>query len=272
MKYCPRIKSVLTSEDYKPGFIALTRMRCRQWDCEYCKTKNGDMWRAHLLHQFCDNFPHKRWVFITITAPSWAHSNPKKSLQVLKQAWGKLYDRLRYKNGGDLSYVLIWETHKSGAFHLHALVDMGDVYDGYAFDITALMPEKTLIEAEKAHPFCVWLKEMAVKSKAGWVCHARRIREGETGKDNARLAVGYVTKYFAKGLGDMELPKRWRRVQTSRDIGSPRTAMKEKFTWRMRTYVDMYEAQLHPHWLIQENRVLGARDFGDDGIYPSTEE
>jgi hypothetical protein len=272
MRYCPRVKSILASEDFKKGFVALTRMRCRQWDCEFCKTKNGDMWRAHLLRQFCENFSDKRWVFITITAPSYAHSNALKSLKVLKKAWSSLYDRLRHKNAGKLSFVLIWETHKSGIFHLHALVDMGGVYDASVFDIGAWAAKVGLIEAEKAHPFCKWLSAAAVKSKAGWVCHARRIREGETGKDNARLAVGYVTKYFSKGLGDLDLPKRWRRIQTSRDIGSPRTAQKEKFTWRMRAYIDSHEARLLPHWLISEGRPLTAGDFDDSGIYPSANE
>jgi hypothetical protein len=269
MKYCPRIKSLLTSEDFKTGFISVTRMRCRQWDCEFCKTKNGNMWRAHLLRQFCENFPDKRWVFITITAPSYAHKDAQKSLKVLKRAWGSLYDRLRHKNGGSLSFVLIWETHKSGIFHLHALVDMGSVYDASDYDWQGALQHMTLIEAEKEHPFCKWLSKAATKSKAGWVCHARRIREGETGKDNARLAIGYVTKYFVKGLGDLPLPKRWRRVQTSRDIGSPRTAQKDKFTWRMRAYIDIPEYRAHPHWLINENRKMGPVDFDESGIYPS---
>lgn len=243
-------------------------MRCRQWDCEYCSTKNADMWRAHLLETFLNVMCDKRWVFITLTAPPWSHKKPQKSLQVLKQAWGKMYDKLRYKNGGALSYVLVYETHKSGAYHVHALVDMGDIYDGHGVIIDYSLPHEEKIKAEKAHPFCVWLKDKATNSKAGWVCHATRIHEGETGKDNARLAVGYVTKYFTKGARDMPMPKRWRRICTSRDVGSPRTKSKKGFEWRMIRYVTPRDVAHTPHFLVSENRVLDASDFGDEGVYP----
>jgi hypothetical protein len=269
-KHCPRIKHLIASRDFKEGFLSIARMRCRQWDCEYCSTKNADMWRAHLLETFCNRLSEKRWVFITLTVPSWAHKkDPDVSLKILKQAWGGLYDRLRYKNGGSLSYVMVYETHESGVFHVHALVDMGDIYDGYGVIIDEALSGEARIEAEKKHPFCLWLMEKCVDVKLGWVCHATRIREGKTGKDNARLAVGYMTKYFTKGVRDIVLPKRWRRVGTSRDIGSPRSKSSKKYSWMLRAPVHHSQARHEAIWLVNEGRVLSAGDFGDDGYYPN---
>jgi len=57
MNYCPRIKTLISSWDFKAGYLAVARLRCRQWDCPYCSVKNGDMWRAHLLHMLCEVIP-----------------------------------------------------------------------------------------------------------------------------------------------------------------------------------------------------------------------
>lgn len=243
-------------------------MRCKQWDCEYCSTKNADMWRAHLLETFLHTMPEKKWIFITLTAPRWAHKDPLKSLKVLKKAWGVMYDKLRYKNGKRLSYVMVYETHLSGAYHIHALCDMGDVYDGYNCPIDQSLERKEKIDAEKAHPFGVWLKEAATDAKAGWVCHATRILEGDTDKDNARLAVGYVSKYFTKGATEMKMPPRWRRLGTSQDIGSPKTKSKKEFTWSVRGVITVKDVKAVPHFLINEDRELGPGDFSEGGIYP----
>lgn len=272
MGYCPRIKTLIGSWDFKPGYLSIARMRCRQWDCEFCAVKNADMWRAHLLHTFCELMADKRWIFVTLTVPGELHSlSVNVSLERLKKAWNGMYDKLRYKNGGRLSYVLVYETHKSGIFHVHALCDMGDCYDEYRVTINYKLPHDERILAEKDHPFCLWLREKATDEKLGWVCHATRIREGETGKDNARLAVGYITKYFSKAVNEIVLPKRARRICTSRDIGSPRSKSTKKYEWALKPAVHWKHAMQLPHWLISEDRGLQASDFGDDGYYPSLE-
>jgi hypothetical protein len=271
-RYCPRVKSLLLSDDLKEGFLAVARMRCKQWDCEYCSIKNGDLWRAHLLNVFCELMPEKRWVFCTLTIRNGKGMTPQYSLKRLKEAWGKIYDALRYKYKRGFSYVMVFEQHKSRVFHIHVLIDLGQEYDALA---QAPLFEKdlaALVRAERSHPFCKALKEMAKKAKIGYIVHARRILEGETGKDNARLAVGYVTKYFTKQFAIKDFPKRGRRIGTSRDIGSPKTANKGKFHWWVRSYVDSAETRLKPHFLISENRILDASDFGDAGIYPDVKD
>ncbi len=272
MPYCPRIKTLIGSLDFKPGFLSITRMRCRQWDCEYCAIRNADMWRGHLLHTFCDIMTDKKWIFITLTVPPELHKMPIEfSIKRLKEAWGGMYDRLRYKNAGKLSYVLVFEPHKSGIFHCHALCDMGAIYDAYGVIIDYTLPHDIRVEKEKEHPFAIWLKEKCTDEKLGWVCHATRIREGRTGGDNARLAVGYITKYFSKAVTEVILPKRARRICTSRDIGSPRSKSKKKYSWVLKSPIKGSPLGDKTIWLIPEGRTLEASDFGDDGYYPPLE-
>jgi len=273
MQYCPRIKTLIGSWDFKAGYLSICRMRCRQWDCEYCAVRNADMWRGHLLHTFCEMMIEKRWIFITLTVPPWAHKKPVEvSLKLLKTAWNGMYDKLRFKNGGHLSYVLVYETHASGIFHVHALCDMGDVYDAYGVTIDYKLPHAERIMHEKEHPFCIWLKEKTTNEKLGWVCHATRIREGASGSDNARLAVGYLTKYFTSAVTEVVLPKRARRICTSRDIGSPRSKSKKKYAWVIKGAISAKNGASGLYWLISEDRLLKAKDFGDDGYYPSLSE
>ena len=271
-RYCPRVKSLLLSDDVKEGFLSVARMRCKQWDCEYCSTKNGDMWRAHLLNVFCELMPEKRWVFCTLTIKAGRGVTPKYSLKRLKEAWGKIYDALRYKYKRGFSYVMVFEQHKSRIFHIHILIDLGSEYDVLGPAPTYAGSWEDLVREERKHPFCCNLKAMATKARIGYIVHARRIQEGDTGKDNARLAVGYVTKYFTKQFAIKDFPKHGRRIGTSRDIGSPKTANKGKFHWWVRSYVDSAETRLKPHFLISENRFLDASDFGDAGIYPDVNE
>jgi len=190
MKVCPRVKNLIASWDFKDGYLSIARMRCRQWDCPYCAVKNADMWRGHLLRTFCEDLADEKWIFVTLTLAPWQHKMPfADGLKCLKGAWSNLYDRLRYKNGGRLKYVLVFETHKSGVFHAHALCNMGQAYDVYTvWDWNIERSHTERIADEKMHGLCVWLQKQTIGQGIGSVCHITRIREGETGKDNARLA------------------------------------------------------------------------------------
>lgn len=268
-QYCPRIKNIIASWDFKPGHLAISRMRCRQWDCPYCAIKNAEIWRAHLLETFCNRLPDEKWLFITLTVPPEAHElHPFVSLKLLKAAWNKMYHVLKYANGGKLTYVLIFETHLSGIFHAHALINMGAKYDAYGVKIDHTREYDHRIEEEKRHPFCRWLSKKATDEHLGWVCHATRIKEGDNLGASKRLAVGYLSKYLSKGASEIVMPKYWRRICTSRDIGSPRSKNKSKYSWVLKPAISWQNSKAIPHWLISEGRVLGAGDFGDDGYYP----
>lgn len=272
MRHCPRIKTLLSTWDYRPNALAVARMGCKQWDCPYCAKRNAEIWKTHLNKTLGTLLLQERWIFVTLTVPSELHEmHPVESLKRLKAAWIPLRNALKWKNGGKLEYVLVYETHKSGIFHAHALLNMGAAYDAYNVPVNYRLPYEARIAAEKAHPFCQWLSKQAEKHGLGWVCHATRIREGATGGDNARLAVGYVTKYLSKGVGEIVFPPRTRRIQTSFLIGSPRAKLKSKWAWAIRAPIYFKNAVNMPIWVIGEQRLLAANDFGDDGYYPALE-
>lgn len=230
------------------------------------------MWRAHLLQTLGHDMTDKRWVFVTLTAYSKAHVSASASLKNLKKGWSKIYDALRYAYKRKFSYVMVFEAHVSGAYHIHTLIDLGEEYDALGPAPEGYEEYKDLIRAERRHPFCKELKRMAVKAKIGYIVHARRIQEGKTGQDNARLAVGYITKYFVKQVDILDFPKHMRRIGTSRDVGSPQTANRGKFSWRVRSFVTPDDARRTPYFLIQEGRMLGPSDFGDEGVYPASKD
>ncbi len=269
MNYCPRVKTIISSWDFKPGFLSIARMRCRQWDCSYCATKNGDMWRAHLLHQLCEVLTEKKWLFITLTVPPYAHAmHAWKSLALLKKAWNGIYDKLRWLNRGKFSYVLVYETHASGIFHVHCLCSLGAHYDKYTvWDFERVHGDER-IACEKMHPVCLWLRKKAILEHLGWVVHVTRVGVHENALDGARKALGYLSKYLSKGAGEVIMPPRWRRIGTSQDIGSPRTKNTSKYTWSLKGAINHVHARHEKIWLVSEKRTLAASDFGDDGYYP----
>src|ERR1044072_6889789 len=87
--------AVVDGDDDTPLLVA--RLRCKMWDCEYCATKNRSIWRAHIIDTV--NKLGGNWLFMTITAHRNAH-RVGKTLINLKNAWKRLYDRLRYKFKG----------------------------------------------------------------------------------------------------------------------------------------------------------------------------
>lgn len=271
-RYCPNIKSVIASDELVIGRVTLARMRCRKWSCPVCGPKNAQQWRAFLLDTFTKRMRDKRWVFVTLTAHQNAHISPEMSLKNLKQVWDKLYDRLRYKTGRALSWVMVYERHKSGRFHLHMLVDLGEEYDAYHFLISPDLDRAAKIKREKRHPLCIWLKEMSIKNGGGKIVHMTRIKEGDTSLDNVRLAVGYVTKYFTKAVEFPDFPERMRRIGSSRDIGSPRTKGKSGFKWYVKRYIALGEIERIEHYSLDKNGPLERADFDEWGFYPPEHE
>lgn len=222
---CNRIKGVMISEDYKKGFTTLIRIRCEMWSCPDCGPINGQRWRAYLLERFNKAFRDEKWVFCTITAHRNAHkAGSIATLKNLQTAWKRLYDRLRRHYRSTLQYVRVFEQHTSGRYHMHFLLNVGTQYDAHDFPIKEPLDEYR-------HPECKWLRNTMASLGAGWRVHMRRVWEARTKTANVGLVVGYILKYMGKNMSIMEFPKHQRRIQTSRQIGSPDTASKGQGTW-----------------------------------------
>jgi len=261
---CHRIKGVMFSDDYKMGYRTVVRLSCKMWACPYCGPRNAVNWRAYLLDRFNKTFGHEEWCFYTITAHKNAHVTPRLSLLNLQQVWGKLYHRLkrRFKNV-DLQYLRVFETHASGRFHMHILLNVGHAYDGHEFLIRSKLDEFR-------HPECKWLRVAVSQLGGGWRCHIRRVWDDSARTANVGLVVGYVLKYISKQMVDMDFPKHQRRIQTSRKIGSPATNASGRGTWihAREIPLSMVKGAKKPVVDMSTGEVLTELSFEGEHYYP----
>lgn len=227
---------VLTSKEYAPGQLSVVRARCKMWGCEYCAKKNAEIWRAHLLETFNNKMQSEKWCFLTITAHPKAHITPEMTILNLQQVWKRLYDRMRRHYKKPISYVRVFEEHKKKTFHMHVIVNIGAEYDKHN-----IIPKTK--KQELAHPECVWLKTNVAQLGGGPQCHMKRIKDYDKNNEHVGLVVGYVTKYIMKNAQLTVFPKNQRRIQTSRDIGSPDTKRDDDLDWKPRSGI--YESDLH---------------------------
>lgn len=260
---CNRIKGIMLSEDFRPGYTTLIRIRCEQWSCSDCGPINAQRWRAYLLDRFNKVFRDEKWCFFTITAHKNAHrAGAIATLKNLQSAWKRLYDRLRRKFGEGLEYVRVFEQHKTGRYHMHFLLNVGAAYDKHEFPIKDDLDEFR-------HPMCKWLRKTMAQLGAGWRVHVRRVWERKTKTANVGLVVGYMIKYMGKNMSIMEFPKHQRRIQTSRNVGSPDTNARGKGTWmHMR---ELPETALRATKKIVDmstGEVLTRASFEGESYYP----
>jgi len=236
--FCPNFRKVATKKSLTGKEINLVHLRCKKWSCEFCCEKNRLIWRAHLLDVLNKKIDGCEWCFITLTAHKNAQT-PQNSIKNLKSAWDKLYHRIRRKWAlQDVEYAMLYEPNKEGAYHIHAIINLvvegGNIYDH--------------VEEEWRHQaLTTWLKDNAAECGAGYIAHGVKIDAPNPG-----LVVAYITKYMTKeSTGWADYPKYCHRIATTRGIGSPSFAAKEK-GWQAKigvhivdTYPDVTIVDLH---------------------------
>lgn len=224
---CKLYKKVAFSQT-APKEAIFTRLRCKQWSCDYCAAKNASIWRAFLKEKLPTI--SKEWYLVTFTA----HRNTttkQASLQNIRGNVEKLFKRVK-RVFGDISYVRTFERHPSSKrIHAH-------------FIVSGLCPYVAVGYSEKLQPMAIgvltrkardgfwsvktWFKIQAQDVGMGMICDVRKI-EGEPDK-----AVLYVCKYLTKSQQELNV-KGIRHVQTTRDIGSPKG--KGDMEWQTASYI-----------------------------------
>lgn len=260
MKVCPNVKRLIASRDYAPDRLTIARLRCKQWTCEFCAERNMKAWRRHLLERFQGDLKGKSWCFVTLTAPPEMHGYPEKSVEMFQVAWKRLYDLLRRHIGEKLSYVYMYEAHKSGTYHMHALISCGAYYD-----IEPLVYVwKNPMDHHTLHR---WLQDTMPKLKAGWKCDIRRIYS-RYGLSDGVSAVLYSIKYFAKSKDWKRFKKHARRIGVTQDIGGLPKTPKTAFSWVPMPWLrkEEYDRENEVYDLSIRREVTPA-DF-EMGFYP----
>ena len=227
--HCKNFSGIVVGTPQGTNDLLIARLRCKEWDCDFCAPINAAIWRAHIIDRV--NALGGDWLFMTITAHRNAHKAGKTVVN-LKQAWKRLYDRLRYKfKGQEIEYVWLFEKHtgetktgkKKETYHIHAI-------------LRATVEGENVYNAKKEywyHPgMHNWLKDNASQVGAGFMCHAAKINDG-----NGGLVSAYIVKYMNKASQTLQgFPKRGRRISVSRGFGSPKPP-KGDMEWQYRQMV-----------------------------------
>jgi len=242
--------------------VDFTRLRCKQWACEYCSKKNAQIWRAYLLHELNhnENLVTLQWSFITITFEKWIHevegfeNRVSISIDEYRKKWNNFITRMK-QNYGKFEYVRVIEMHKDGVLHIHMLASV-------QFD--------DLVVTKKSGTYSKRLKALLKDCGFGYISNIENLSSWNCGR-----VVGYVTKYMTKESLEFHQAvngKRVRRIQTSRNIGSPKTESESGDQWqvvRKITYDDYVRLRGQDKKLYDLNR----KEFVDaDHFYDENEE
>lgn len=219
---CRLYKKVAFSQT-GPKEAIFTRLRCKQWHCEFCAKKNASIWRAFLAEKLPTI--STEWFLLTLTAHSLTRSK-NASMDNLRGNLDRFWKRVR-RVFGKVEYVRTFEKHPtSEAVHVHYIV-------------SGLSPFVAVGCSSKLQPMAVgvlsrtsrngvwairtWIKIIAQECRIGYIADVRLL-VGEISR-----AIWYVTKYLTKEQSDLHV-KGLRHVQTTRGIGSPKSLAELEWT------------------------------------------
>jgi len=256
-QFCPKFQRVWWYYDAENKRVVMGRLRCKQWDCDYCARENMKMWRSFLNRRL--RVVANDWHSLTLTAPR-DRRGRLESYKALQSGIDILMKRFR-RAFGDVQYVRVFEKHPtSDALHAHFIVSgltnfvkverRKNGKDGYR--ATNFRKGKRGFWSLKT-----FVKKTAQSSGMGYMADVKPItRDGG--------AVRYVTEYMTKSAQGFDI-KGLRRVQTTRRIGSPKTEAKNVVYSAYRLskkaivgdmmVLDTDTGELIPHEFWAENNV-----------------
>jgi len=253
MLFCENFKAILIANDDDKKLI--TRTRCKMWSCDYCAEKNRSIWRAKIINGI--NVRGGQWCWFTLTAHGKQRS-PDASLKNLRNAWDKLIKRMKRKYG-KFAYVRVYEEHKDGAYHCHAI-------GSFNFDDIAV---RTSTDGETT-TYSRWLAKTAKNLKIGYYTHAANIELDVN--HHAGYVAAYVTKYIVKLSPQFrETLGRVRHIQTSQ--GWPKKQDENELEWMLKTgYYDADFANDMRDGIrvidTQTGEIITSDNFIDNYVYP----
>jgi len=208
--FCPKFNFIVWKQQSQKS-IVMTRLRCKSWQCDHCAKINRDMWRSHLKKRI--GKLGGDWYFLTLTA----HENirtPAGSLDNIRKNLDRLFKRVR-RVWGKIEYVRVYEKHKKGAFHVHAIIT------GLSLRVQRKRAKNDQIHYKPCEDSAAvgtwgvqtWFRRNCRQIGLGFMVHI--VRTETTAK-----TVNYICKYLLKACQDFN-EKYLRRIQTSQGIGSP---------------------------------------------------
>lgn len=199
-----------------PKEALFTRLRCKQWSCDFCAKKNASIWRAYLKERLPD--VSDNWWLVTLTA----HPNTKQthdSIDNIRVNIERLFKRIK-RVFGRVDYVRTYERHPTSCrIHAHFIVsglspfvERGKGKRG----IERYRGVSVRHGRKGVWSIRTWFKKAAHECGIGHICDVRALI-GDVSR-----AIWYVTKYLTKAQQDFHV-KGLRHVVTSRGVGSPKS-------------------------------------------------
>ncbi len=236
----------------------LTRLRCKQWSCDYCANANRKMWRAFLAGQL--PIISNDWYMVTLTAhprmrtEEMSYKNLQRGIDVVMKRIRRVF--------GKVQYVRVFEKHPtSAALHAHLLIsDLSPfVVPGCNKNLQrSFLPITLRAGTEGTWSLRTWLKKSAHECHIGHQAAVEKVRDG--------FAVWYVCKYLSKADQQITV-KGLRHVSTSRRIGSPQ--YESDHTWEVGNFITPMDTT--PAEAIRDLQLRTTLSYGElcrAGVYP----
>lgn len=254
--FCPKMTGALIGT-HSTGKRVATRVRCKSWYCPVCATQNKKQWTAVLL-EYINTHLGTGWCWFTLTAHEDSHEETGEySLLNLTRSWDRLIKRMKRKYG-KFEYCRVYEEHKTGAYHLHA------IRSGNWDDLIERNPG-----TDESYMDSPWLRKNARNLGQGYMTHADNLEAA-----NSALAIYYVIKYMVK-LNEQS-KKGWgrvRRIQTSRGI-KYKTASRSEYSWELKSGVYLRDLRFGREsiFLLNDGKTLDLDYFENEYVWPPDNE
>lgn len=215
-----------------PKEAIFTRLRCKQWTCDYCAEKNARIWQFWLIKRLPE--VSQDWYFVTLTAHPETRSE-YASLENIRAKIDRLIKRVRRVWGNDIEYVRVFEPHPtSKAIHVHFIMSGITPYVVPGCSIK-LRPMAVGVLSRKGHRGTwatqTWFKMVCHELKMGYMAHVKHL-EG-----NAEKTAFYITKYSTKDQGAIHV-RYLRHIQVTQGIGKPQ--FEDTYVWTPASYITPY--------------------------------
>lgn len=244
-----------------PKQALFTRLRCKQWSCDYCASKNARMWQYWLIERLPQ--VSEKWWFVTLTANENTRTT-LASLENLRSNIDRLIKRVRRVFGLPIEYVRVYEKHPSSeAIHVHMVMAGLTPFVVNGFSVKHQPVTIGVMTRSKYSCWSVktWFKRIARELGMGYMADVQEFN-GEL-----RKVAFYVTKYMTKEQQSIDVPY-LRHVQVSQAIGAPK--FEASYAWETASYITPYTFE-EPNTRITDldtGRVIDNDYWEIKGYYP----
>lgn len=226
--HCKRYKKVAFAPTGNREAI-FTRLRCKQWDCDFCSRRNQWIWRNWLIKRLPE--VSDEWWLLTLTAHSQRRS-AAHSMDSIRSNLDTFFKSLKRIQGA-IEYVRVYEPHPtSQAIHTHIII--AGIHPFVAFGCSAKLQPMAIGTSTRrgrdgTWSIKTWVKKEAQRLSMGYIADIKLLQGGPI------QASFYSTKYLTKDQSKLHF-KGLRHVQVTRGIGSP-PKMDNELEWQTAAYI-----------------------------------